>query len=117
MSELDPIQLTAFDLDTPKRPHPLLMQNSRLKAIQGSKVLNWTLPALAARLPNGRVVKTCPEAGACAQICYALQGTYKIPGVQARHIENLAYVVEDLSGWQRAMRNELRRLGGAWIRI
>jgi hypothetical protein len=116
MSGIDPMQLTAFDLKSSERPYPLLTQNSRLKEIG---VFNWSLPALAARLPDGRTIKTCPAAGVCAQICYALQGTYNIPGVRRRHIANLAFVIEDLEGWERAMRNELgtRRFAGKWIRI
>ncbi|WP_431921379.1 GP88 family protein [Nonomuraea jabiensis] len=114
MSGIDPVQLTAFDLSGKKRPRPLLTQNSRLKTIG---VKNWSLPALAARLQDGRTVKTCPAAGVCAQICYALQGTYQYPNVKERHIENLAYVLEDLNGWARAMRNELSRSSGNWIRI
>ncbi len=65
----------------PRRPVQLLTQNSELRA---DGVWNWTLPALAARLPDGRTIKTCPAAGVCAQACYARNGTCNIPTVAAR---------------------------------
>ncbi|MBS2531582.1 hypothetical protein KGQ20_02225 [Catenulispora sp. NF23] len=47
----------------------LLTQNRELKRIG---VWNWTLPAFAGRLPDGRTYNTCPEAGAaCRSLCYA----------------------------------------------
>jgi protein gp88 len=82
-------------------------------------VWNWTLPAWAGRLPDGRIYNTCPSAGICAQVCYARNGTYRWPVVLARHQANLRYVLEDLPGWEAAMVAELgaRRFAGAWIRI
>ncbi|MER5359791.1 hypothetical protein [Streptomyces sp. NPDC002785] len=73
----------------------------------------------ATRLWDGRVVKTCPAAGVCAQACYARNGTYNFPGVIGRHQQNLAYVLDDLPGWQRQMAAELAhtRHRGGWIRI
>jgi hypothetical protein len=52
----------------PARPRQLLTQNRELKAIG---VWNWTLPAWAGRLPDGRTFNTCPSAGICARVCYA----------------------------------------------
>ncbi|UJW32607.1 hypothetical protein L3Q67_02110 [Saccharothrix sp. AJ9571] len=82
-------------------------------------VWNWSLPALAARLPDGRTQVTCPAAGACARICYGRNGTYRFPVVQARHQANLAFVLDDLPGWERAMIRELseRRFGGRFVRV
>jgi hypothetical protein len=98
------------------RPAPLLTQNSELKAIG---VWNWTLPAWAGRLPDGRTYNTCPSAGICAQVCYARHGTYTWRQVKAKHQANLTFVLDDLPGWERAMVAELgaRRFHGAWIRI
>lgn len=100
----------------PRRPETLLTQNSEM-AEDG--VRNWSLPALATRFPDGRIIKTCPAAGVCAQACYARNGSYNIPTVVKRHQENLAYVVDDLPGWQRQMAAELAhpRHRGGWIRI
>jgi hypothetical protein len=98
------------------RPRRLLTQNSELKRIG---VWNWTLPALGARLPDGRTISTCPSAGVCAQVCYARNGTYNIPAVRARHVANLAYVLGDPADWENAMSAELDapRFAGKWIRI
>ncbi|MDX3100495.1 GP88 family protein [Nonomuraea angiospora] len=100
----------------PVRPSRLLRQNRQLKR---EGIWNWTLPALEAELPSGRKVVTCPSAGTCADICYARFGFYQFPGVRAAHVANLAFVVEDLPGWEAAMRAELgaRRFRGAWIRV
>lgn len=100
----------------PRWPERLLTQNSELRE---EGIWNWTLPALATRLPDGRTVKTCPAAGVCALACYARQGTYQFPGVIARHQQNLAYTLDDLPGWTRQMAAELAhpRHRGGWIRI
>jgi hypothetical protein len=78
----------------PARPARLLTQNREMRAIG---VWNWTLPALAARLPDGRTQVTCPAASACTRICYARNGTYLFPAVKAKHTANLVYVL-DFSG-------------------
>jgi hypothetical protein len=80
---------------------------------------NWTLPAWAGRLPDGRTYNTCPSAGVCAQVCYARNGTYRFPVVRAKHEANLAFVVDDLPGWEAAMTAELgaTRFVGQWIRV
>lgn len=100
----------------PRRPERLLTQNSELRE---EHIWNWTIPALATRLPDGRTVSTCPAAGVCALACYARNGTYNFPGVVQRHQENLAYVLDDLPGWQRQMAAELAhpRHRGGWVRI
>lgn len=72
---LVPLQLAARHR---RRPERLLTQNSELR---DEGVWNWTIPALATRLPDGRVIKTCPAAGVCAQACYARNGTYNFRGV------------------------------------
>ncbi|WP_435830545.1 GP88 family protein [Nonomuraea fuscirosea] len=100
------------------RPSPLLMRNARLRR-DPAHIWNWTLPALRAELPSGQKIVTCPSAGTCADICYALFGTYRWRPVQERHVRNLRFVVEDLEGWEQAMRAELgaRRFRGAAVRI
>ncbi|CAL9611971.1 hypothetical protein SUDANB1_05645 [Streptomyces sp. enrichment culture] len=115
--------MTAVDLPAPRRrrrrsrrPERLLTQNSELRE---EGIWNWTLPALATRLPDGRTVKTCPAAGVCALACYARNGTYNFPSVLKRHQQNLAYVLDDLPGWTRHMAAELAhpRHQGGWIRV
>ena len=99
------------------RPRRLLTNGNRNLA--RDRIWTWTLPALAARLPDGRTIRTCPSAGVCAQACYARAGTYMFPAVKAAHLRNLQRVVEDLAGWERDMTKELTagRFDGAYVRI
>jgi hypothetical protein len=94
----------------------LLRQNRRLRAL---RIYNWSLPALAAQLPDGRNVKVCPSAGVCASVCYARNGTFLWPVVKARHVENLRLVLDEPERWQEEMRAELTkpRFDGAWVRL
>jgi len=82
-------------------------------------VWDWSLPAWAGRLPDGRTYNTCPSAGICRRVCYARQGTYLFPVVRARHQRNLMMALDDLAGWERAMVSELHtsRFHGTWVRI
>lgn len=99
------------------RPKRLLSNSNSDLARDG--IWNWTIPALAARLPDGRTVRTCPAAGVCAQICYARNGSYNFSNVKAAHVRNLAFVVEDPEGWERAMTVELshKRFIGKAVRV
>jgi len=99
-----------------RRPARLLTQNSEMRQIG---VWNWSLPAWAGRLTDGRTFNTCPSAGICAQACYARHGTYTWPVVRAKHQANLMFVLDDLPGWETAMVAELGapKFHGAWIRI
>lgn len=99
-----------------RRPARLLTQNSELKQIGA---WNWSLPAWAGRLPDGRSYNTCPSAGVCRLACYARHGTYTWPVVRAKHQANLMFVLDDLAGWEAAMIAELgaAKFRGAWIRI
>lgn len=98
------------------RPARLLTQNSEMRQIG---VWNWSLPAWAGRLADGRTFNTCPSAGICAQACYARHGTYTWPVVRAKHQANLMFVLDDLPAWETAMVAELGapKFHGAWIRI
>lgn len=84
-------------------PLRLLTQNSDLRRVG---VWNWTLPAWAVRLPDGRTMNVCPSAGACAKVCYARNGTYLFPAVRAAHMRNLLMVVDHLDEWIDAMLDE-----------
>jgi hypothetical protein len=94
----------------------LLTQNSELKA---DGIFNWTLPAWALRLKDGRAFNVCPNAGVCAQLCYARNGTYMFPEVRAAHERNLLMVLDALERWETRMTRELRakRYRGRHIRI
>ena len=96
-------------------PDQMLRQNRELKEIG---VWNWTLPALGARLDDGRTVLTCPNAGACASLCYARNGTYLFPKVKAAHARNLKRVLDNLDRWKVDMIAEARkRAAGRYVRI
>mgnify|MGYP000373156611 CR=1 FL=1 len=82
----------------------LLRANSELRK---DRVWNWTLPAWVVKLPDGRNVNVCPQAGACKDFCYARNGTYLFPTVRHAHLLNLQFIMDDLSGWSRAMTLEL----------
>jgi hypothetical protein len=101
---------------SPVRPVRLLTQNREMKSIG---VWNWTLPAWAGRLADGRTYNTCPSAGICSQVCYARNGTYRFPNVRAKHHSNLMFVLDDLPGWETAMITELnaQRFAGRFVRV
>jgi hypothetical protein len=95
----------------------LLTQNSELRKVG---VYNWTLPALGARLPDGTVFSTCPQAGVCAQFCYARNGTYLFPAVKAAHVRNLMKYLDNPETWYGEMLTELtlpKFRGGKYVRI
>jgi len=84
----------------------LLRQNSELRH---HRIWNWTIPAWFVELPNGARFHTCPQAGACAQVCYARNGTYRFPAVAAAHLRNLMLYLDDRHAWIEAMLAELMR--------
>jgi hypothetical protein len=96
----------------------LLRQNSELRR---EGIWNWSLPAWAGRLEDGRTYNTCPEADpeACVPLCYARTGTYRFRGVLAAHERNLAMLMDDMAGWEARMTKELahKRYAGGHIRI
>jgi len=83
----------------------LLRQNSELR-VDG--IFNWTLPAFAVQLTSGRNFNVCEQAGACATVCYARNGTYLFRNVKGKYMSNLEWVLDDLIGWKIAMIDELR---------
>lgn len=81
-----------------------LRTNSELRPI---KVWTFSIPALGARLNDGRTILTCPTAGACANVCYARNGTFNFPVVKAAHSRSLKKIIDDLQGWKQEMLQEL----------
>lgn len=98
------------------RPATLLSSNSELRP---DGIYNWSIPALAAKLSNGANIKTCPNAGACATVCYARNGTYNFSNVKGRHVKNLEYILEDPQGWFAQMLEEVSKpkMRGKHVRI
>ncbi|MFI1648109.1 hypothetical protein ACH4XT_14385 [Streptomyces avidinii] len=101
------------------RPRPrkwLLTQNSDLRRIG---VFNWTLPAFVIEMPDGSHFNVCPQAGVCAQLCYARVGTYRFKNVRAAHIRNLLLCRDTPEEFEKRMTDELshKRYAGKWIRL
>ena len=82
----------------------LLRSNSELRK---DGIWNFTIPAWHTRI-DGKFIKTCPNAGACAKLCYARNGTYLFPEVKKAHEESLRFILEDLEGFKAAIINELK---------
>ncbi|MFZ3491621.1 GP88 family protein, partial [Streptomyces sp. 5.8] len=108
---------------SPDQPHSksparrwLLTQNRQLRA---EKIFNWPLPAWAGRFPDGTTYNACPEAGACAKLCYARVGTYRWPVVLGAHERNMWMVTHRLADWEDQMAEEIghKRYQGKWIRL
>lgn len=70
--------------------------NSELRA---DGIFTWSIPALAAKLTNGKNFLTCPNAGACASLCYARNGTYLFRNVKAAHVRNLERYLDHPERW------------------
>jgi hypothetical protein len=105
------------DPTTAQRPKQLLSRANRDLARNG--IWSWTIPALAARLPDGTTFRTCRAAGICSQVCFARSGTYNFPAVKAAHVRNLLFTLEDPDGWEQAMTAELShpKFVGAHVRV
>lgn len=98
------------------RPERMITQNRWLR---GSGIHNFSIPALAGKLPDGRSYVTCEQAGVCARFCYARTGTYRFPAVLAKHERNLARILDDLDQWTADIIDELRapKFNGAALRV
>jgi len=83
---------------------PLLTQNSELRP---HLIWNWSIPALTAKLSDGRRISTCPSAGICARLCYARNGTYMFHNVLAAHTRNLEMVIDNTDAWRNMLHAEL----------
>lgn len=94
----------------------LLSQNSELRP---DGIFNWTLPAFAIQLTNGKNFNVCPNAGACSSFCYARNGTYLFSNVRGRHIKNLEYILEEPKAWFSQMLTEVNhpKMEGKYVRI
>lgn len=72
-------------------------------------IFTWSIPALVARSGvTDSTIATCPNAGACAALCYARQGRYRFGTVLASHTRNLDTYLADPRAWVERMAQELR---------
>ena len=99
----------------------LLTKGNRELAKDG--IFTWTIPALSSRATKGGteiLVSTCPNAGICANLCYARSGTFNFSNVKQAHRAKLEMIINDLAGWEARMTEELRAKryrGGKYVRI
>lgn len=84
----------------------LLTQNSELKP---HGIWNFSIPAWYTRLSDGTLFKTCPNAGACAKLCYARNGTYRFRNVAEAHLRNLETYLNDREEFIRQISAELSK--------
>ncbi|RLU82094.1 hypothetical protein CTZ27_31285 [Streptomyces griseocarneus] len=70
-------------------------------------------------MPSGENFNVCPQAGVCAQLCYARAGAYRFRNVRAAHIRNLLLCRDSPEEWEKRMTEELnhKRYSGKWIRL
>jgi hypothetical protein len=61
--------------------------------------------------------KTCPKAGACAAICYARQGHYRMPNVVEAREFNLRIVRGDLDRFVAMAVEDLKKIPNRTIRV
>lgn len=83
---------------------PLLTQNRELKP---HGIWNFAIPAWYTRLTDGSLFVTCPNAGACAKVCYARNGTYLFPKVKAAHRHHLELFLTSPVVFEQALLDEL----------
>lgn len=86
------------------------MGNTKLKKLD---TVSFNLPAF--KSADGFHV--CPQAGACATMCYARQGRYMMPNVAATREFNLAKVRASLPGFGAALIHDLKLIKAKTIRL
>jgi len=84
---------------------PLLTQNGELKP---HHIFNFAIPAFWVRI-DGKVFKTCPNAGACATVCYARNGSYMFSNVLAAHTRNLMLTLNEPEHFAELVCGELSK--------
>jgi len=98
-----------------QRPKKLLKQNEKMQHSDGSSSIffNIGLPALVGlAVDEDRqkfvVVNTCPGAGKCVQVCYAMKGGYVqyAPPSEAGS-RSLNFLLNDPDGWKAMLESEI----------
>jgi hypothetical protein len=82
----------------------MLRQNSELRP---HRIWNFSIPAWFITRADGSRFYTCPNAGPCARVCYARNGTYLFPAVLAAHTRNLDAYLNDRGQWLKDLNAEL----------
>ena len=63
--------------------------------LAGLGIFVWSIPALVAKSDKFGRIKTCPNAGICAALCYARTGRYTFRPVVNAHTKNLEEYMSD----------------------
>ena len=73
-------------------------------------VFVWSIPALIAKSDEFGLIKTCPNAGVCAALCYARTGRYKFNNVIGSHTRNLETYLRDPAAWKKQLQELARKI-------
>ncbi len=85
--------------------------NSKLEK---DNTISFNIPAF--RLADG--FKTCPMAGSCALVCYAMQGRYNMLNVAAPRDHNIAWLrSHTMEEFVEAAVEDIGNLRNKWVRI
>ncbi len=77
-------------------------------------IVTFNIPAF--RLADG--FKTCPMAGSCALVCYALQGYYNMPSAKKTREHNIAWLrTHSMDDFVKAVVDDINHLHTDWTRI
>ena len=76
--------------------------------LAGLGIFVWSIPALVAKSDKFGRIKTCPNAGICAALCYARTGRYTFRPVVNAHTKNLEEYMSDPFAWKQKLQNELK---------
>lgn len=69
----------------------------------------WSIPALVAKSNEFGLIKTCPNAGICAALCYARTGRYRFGNVINAHTKNLEEYLRNPTKWKERLLQELSK--------
>jgi hypothetical protein len=112
---VDLIDIDEFKKMITERPDNLLATNGKMMKSAGSDAIyyNTTLPALKGLVVNEStgdflIVRTCPHAGKCMQVCYAMLGNYLVQsGPTLRQTRILNYLMNDYEGYKDQLHWEI----------
>ena len=69
----------------------------------------WSIPALVAKSDKFGRIKTSPNAGICAALCYARTGRYTFRPVVNAHTKNLEEYMSDPFAWKQNSKMNSKR--------
>jgi len=112
---VDLIDVDEFKKMIMQRPDDLLATNGKMMKSAGSDAIyyNTTLPALKGLVVNEStgeflIVTTCPHAGQCMKVCYAMLGNYLVQsGPTLRQTRILNYLMNDYEGYKDQLHWEI----------